>query len=59
MKTLSHHLLAHSGNWNEYQLSLTVMAAYRGLVRGPETWNTSMLMAASKAVFQKHFTHSH
>lgn len=59
MKTLSHHLLAYSGNCNEYHLALIVMAAYGGLVRGPETWNISMLMAASKTAPRNQFTHTH
>lgn len=53
MKTLSHHLLAYSGNCNKYQLALIVMAAYRGLMRDPETWNISILIAASNTALQK------
>lgn len=41
---MAHYWPAHSENCNECQFTLIVRAAYRDLMRAPETWNISMLL---------------
>lgn len=50
---MAHHWPAHSGNCNVCQFALIVKAAYGGLMRAPETWNTSMLLSqwSSKIIY--------